>query len=660
MLEEIRIRGLGVISDAVLELGPGLTVVTGETGAGKTMVVTGLALLFGGRADSSRLRPGVDSASVEGRLLVDEHSATAAAVTEAGGDLDSDGSLVLRRVITAAGRSRAVAGGASVPATVLARLAEGLVAVHGQSDQQRLTQPAEQRLTLDRFAGVDLQECRAAFGQWRAAVAELARRTGAARELAREAELLQHGLDEIARVAPQPGEDTELAALAARLEHSDALRIAARTAHDALLGDPDDPAGDVPDVQTLLAAAGRALGQVAGTDAALDLLSDRLAELAAAATDIGGELASYQAQLEADPAQLAAVHERRAALNGLIRRYGAGDPGARFGGGGIEAVLDWAADAERRLAAADTSDEALAALAAERDQAAARFTELAAAVSEQRRLAAEKLSELITAELAGLAMPAATVRVEVRPRHPSESGPQVVIGGHPVGAGPDGVDEVEITLRPHPDAPALPVQRGASGGELSRVMLAIEVALAGTDPVPTMVFDEVDAGVGGRAAVEIGRRLARLARNHQVVVVTHLAQVAAFADRHLVVDKSVAGGSSAGGSAAGGSAAGGSSAGGSAAGGSSADGSSADGSSANRSATGGPVDEAAADGGVTRSDIRSVTGADRLAELARMLAGNDSAVAREHAAQLLEAAREDIAGFAGPVPRPSRGRRSAP
>jgi DNA repair protein RecN (Recombination protein N) len=626
MLEEIRIRGLGVISDAVLELGPGLTVVTGETGAGKTMVVTGLALLFGGRADSSRLRPGVDSASVEGRLLVGDQSPTAAAVAEAGGDLDSDGSLVLRRVITAAGRSRAVAGGASVPATVLARLAEHLVAVHGQSDQQRLTQPAEQRLTLDRFAGLDLRDCRAAFQQWRAAAAELARRTGAARELAREAELLQHGLDEIARVAPQPGEDSELAALAARLEHSDALRVAARTAHDALLGDPDDPAGDVPDVQTLVAAAGRALSQVAGTDAALDQLNDRLAELAAAATDIGSELAGYQAQLEADPARLAAVHERRAALNGLIRRYGAapfGDSAARSGG--VEAVLDWAAEAERRLAAADTSDEALAALAAERDQARARFTELAAGVSEQRRLAAEKLSELITAELAGLAMPAAAVRVEVRPRQPVESGPQVVIAGQPVGAGPEGVDEVELTLRPHPDAPALPVQRGASGGELSRVMLAIEVALAGTDPVPTMVFDEVDAGVGGRAAVEIGRRLARLARDHQVVVVTHLAQVAAFADRHLVVDKSVAGSSNTGSP-------------------------NFEGSSA--------AEAAAASTGVTRSDIRSVDGPDRLVELARMLAGNDSAVAREHAAQLLAAAREDIAEFGDAAPRRGRGRRS--
>ncbi|HEX8080971.1 MAG TPA: DNA repair protein RecN [Jatrophihabitans sp.] len=615
MLEEIRIRGLGVISDAVLELGPGLTVLSGETGAGKTMVVTGLALLFGGRADSSRLRPGVESASVEGRLLVGEQSPTALAVIEAGGDLDTDGSLVLRRVVTAAGRSRAVAGGASVPATVLARLAEDLVAVHGQSDQQRLTQPAEQRLTLDRYAGLELRDCRAAFQQWRAAVAELARRTGMARELAREAELLQHGIAEIARIAPQPGEDVELAALAARLEHADALRVAARTAHDALLGDPDDPAGDVPDVQTLIAAANRALNQVAGTDAALDQLSARLVELAAAATDIGSELAGYQAQLEADPARLASVHERRAALNGLIRKYGAaaaGDGGVRISAaaGALDAVLDWAAEAEQRLAAADTSDEALAALAAERDQAAARYTELAAAVSRQRREAAHRLSELITAELAGLAMPAATVRVEVRPRHPVESGPQVVVEGQPAGAGPDGVDEVEITLRPHPDAPALPVQRGASGGELSRVMLAIEVALAGTDPVPTMVFDEVDAGVGGRAAVEVGRRLARLARSHQVVVVTHLAQVAAFADRHLVVDKSVAFDS--------------------------------------------VVDDAepksrVASGGVTRSDIRSVTGEDRLVELARMLAGDNSAVAREHAAQLLSAARADIAGFNGPA-----------
>ena len=223
------------------------------------------------------------------------------------------------------------------------------------------------------------------------------------------------------------------------------------------------------------------------------------------------------------------MHERRSALSGLTRKYGAD----------LAAVLEWAATAAERLAASDTSDETLAQLAADRDRAAARYLELAAGLSEQRQRAAEKLSELITGELSALAMPAARVQVNVRHRAPGEIS-VLSTAGIAVGAGPDGIDEVELTLRPHPDAPELPVQRGASGGELSRVMLAIEVGLAGTDPVPTMVFDEVDAGVGGRAAVEIGRRLARLARDHQVIVVTHLAQVASFADRHLVVDKAVA------------------------------------------------------------------------------------------------------------------------
>ncbi|MGI8666186.1 MAG: DNA repair protein RecN [Jatrophihabitans sp.] len=606
MLEEIRIRGLGVISDAVLELGPGLTVVTGETGAGKTMVVTGLALLFGGRAETSRLRPGVESASVEGRLQVRPDSDAARIVTEAGGDLEPDGGLVLRRVVSSTGRSRAAAGGAAVPATVLSRLADGLVAVHGQSDQQRLTQPAEQRLTLDRYAGLDLAECREAFQRWRTAVAELAHRTSAARELAREAELLRYGIAEIEAVNPQRGEDVELATLAGRLEHADALRIAARTAHNALLGDPDDPASDASDVQSLLGAAQRALGQLAGTDGELDQLNERLTDLAAAVTDIGAELAGYEAQLDADPARLAAVHERRAAVTGLTRKYGPD----------LSAVLVWAEEAVRRLLAADTSDEALAALAGERDRTAAGFADIAAKVSADRRQAADVLSKLVTAELAALAMPAAAVRIAVRHRPALEAGPTVLIEGELVGAGPDGVDEVELTLRPHPDAPELPVQRGASGGELSRVMLAIEVGLAGSDPVPTMVFDEVDAGVGGRAAVEVGRRLALLARAHQVVVVTHLAQVASFADRHLVVDKAVAG---------------------------------------------------SASDGVTRSDIRLVEGADRLAELARMLAGDDTPVARQHAAELLATAQADRApatdtaeasGPAGGRARSGSGRRT--
>jgi DNA repair protein RecN (Recombination protein N) len=555
------------------------------------MVVSGLALLFGGRADSSRLRPGVESASVEGRLMLGADSSTGAIVTAAGGDIEDDGSLVLRRVVTANGRSRAAAGGASVPASVLSRLADELLAVHGQSDQQRLTQPAKQRLTLDRYAGVDLTDCKSGFDRWRSAAAELDRRLTDARELAREAELLRHGIAEIAAVAPQPGEDDELAALAGRLEYADALRQAARAAHDALLGDADDPTGDAADVQSLLGLARRGLQQIAGTDAELDRLTSRITDLVATATDLGAELADYEAQLDADPERLAAVNERRHVLNGLLRKYGPD----------LDAVLAWSVDAQQRLAASDTSDGALAALTALRDQAAADYLAAAELVSKQRREAADDLSARVTEELAGLAMPNATVRVVVRLRSASESSPTVTIDDARVGAGPDGVDEVELALRSHPDAPELPVQRGASGGELSRVMLAIEVVLAGTDPVPTMVFDEVDAGVGGRAAVEIGRRLARLARSHQVIVVTHLAQVAAFADRHLVVDKSV-----------------------------------------------GSTD------GVTRSDIRSIAGEHREAELARMLAGDVSPIALKHAAELLAAAAHDAAE----APRQSKTRAS--
>ena len=587
MLEELRISGLGVIEEATLEFDSGLTVLTGETGAGKTMVVSGLDLLFGGRAETSKLRPGVTAASVEGRLVPGPGSPVPAMVLDAGGDIDEDGSLLLRRVVSSAGRSRAAAGGASVPASVLARLAADLVTVHGQSDQQRLAQPVEQRQTLDRYAGIEVAGCREAYAAWRAAEAELERRVRDAQELAREAELLRYGLAEIEAVAPQPGEDVELAAMAARLEHADALRLAARVAHNALLGDPDDPVADAADVQSLLGAARRALGQAAGMDADLDALDTRLVELLTAVTDAGAELAAYESQLDADPARLAAVHERRAALNGLTRKYGSD----------LTRVLEWSAEAEQRLLAADTSDETLARLSRDRDRAQQRYLELAIAASEQRSRAAEKLSALITGELAALAMPAAEVRVLVRHR-PAPSGSAVQVDGQPVLAGPDGIDEVELTLQPHPDAPALPVQRGASGGELSRVMLAIEVGLAGTDPVPTMVFDEVDAGVGGRAAVEVGRRLARLARDHQVIVVTHLAQVAAFADRHLVVNKALTGGRGRA-------------------------------------------------GAITSSDVRRVEGDERLAELARMLAGDDTEIARTHAAELLAGAQSDRAP-AGP------------
>jgi len=577
MLDELQIRGLGVIDEAVLPLGPGLTVVTGETGAGKTMVVTGLLLLFGGRADSARVRTGREQATVDGRLTVAGHAEVISRVTDAGGSLDDDNELVVRRVVSASGRSRAFVGGAPTPVSVLAELADGLVAVHGQSDQIRLSRPAEQRSALDRYAGIDLSAFAEAYAAWSIASAALADRITHAAQLRRETDVLKSGIAEIEAAEPQPGEDLELSALSKRLSHADALRLAASAAHDALRGNPDDL--EALDATTLIGSALRALHQQAGDDEKLDALAERLAELATLAADLGSDLGAYADDLDADPARLERVQARRAVLTALVRKY-ADDPEPD-----IAAVLRWAAAAQARLDEIDVSDDAIDALRAKVRDAADLLTRLAVEISERRGKAAEQLAAAVSEEIAGLAMPDARVEIRVARRAPIASGPTLEINGELVGVTVDGIDDVDLRLQPHPSAPALPIGKGASGGELSRVMLAIEVCLADTSPVPTLVFDEVDAGVGGRAAVEVGRRLARLASQHQVVVVTHLAQVAAFADRHIVVDK-----------------------------------------------------PRGAKGSVTSSDVHPVDGDARVAELARMLAGSDTATARKHASELLASA----------------------
>ena len=519
MLEEVRINGLGVIDDAVLELSAGFTALTGETGAGKTMVVTALGLLFGGRADPARVRPGAGRAAVEGRLLVSPE--VAREVEDAGGDLDEDGTvLVLSRSVSAEGRSRAFAGGRSVPVSLLQVLADDLVAVHGQADQQQLLKAGRQRDALDRFGGAELagvlSDYRRVFGRHRAVRDELEALTLAERERATEAETLRLGLAEVEAVAPAAGEDVALLAEDERLANADALHAAATTAHEALLGDPASAGAEAADAVTLLGIAGRALEAVRAHDPVLAGLAGRLAEASYVVSDIATELASYTESLDSDPARLAAVQERRAALGRLVRAYGGT-------GTDVARVLEWAEQAGARLAELEGADDKITALAAEEAELAAQVASLAAELTALRSAAAEKFAVEVTAELTDLAMPHASLTaVLIKLDAP----------------GPHGADDVEIRLAAHPGAPALPLHKGASGGELSRVMLAIEVVFAGADPVPTFVFDEVDAGVGGKAAVEIGRRLARLARSAQVIAVTHLPQVAAFADNHLVVEKS--------------------------------------------------------------------------------------------------------------------------
>jgi DNA repair protein RecN (Recombination protein N) len=585
VLEEVRIRGLGVIDDATLPLGAGLTAVTGETGAGKTMVVSGLLLLFGARGEAARVRTGAEQTVVDGRVEIPAAGTAADRVRHCGGELDDTpggrAGLVLRRTVTSAGRSRAYVGGAPTPVAVLGDLADHLLTVHGQSDQLRLTRPGEQRAALDRYAGLDTTDFAAEFGRWRDAAEAIAERRSRMAELRREADLLNHGVAEIADVDPQRDEDVELTAAASRLAHADALQLAARTAHDALLGNPDDPIGEASDVTAMLGAARRLLDAQQGNDAELDELTRRIVELTAVAADLGADFGSYAAGLDTDPVRLEQIEVRRAQLAALVRKYGAG-PDA-----GLGAVHAWADAARGRLADIDVSDEAIAALTARRDEAAERVARGASELRHRRTAAAEALATAVNTELRELAMTDAACTIIVRPRAGGLGLASLPIDGAESAVGPDGADDVELRFRSHPDAPELPIGRGASGGELSRVMLALEVCLAGTDPVPTMIFDEVDAGVGGRAATEVGRRLARLGRQYQVVVVTHLAQVAAFADNHIVVDKN------------------------------------------------------GASAGVTAADVRAVTGDQRVAELARMLGGNATESALHHAAELLRTAREE-------------------
>jgi len=538
MLEEVRITGLGVIDDALLELSPGFTALTGETGAGKTMVVTGLGLLFGGRADPSRVRPGEQRAAVEGRLRTEPSGKVARQVEEAGGELDEDGTLVLTRSVSAEGRSRAFAGGRAVPVSLLTYLADDLVAVHGQSDQQQLLKPGRQREALDKYAGAELAvvlgDYQRTFQRHRTVHEELMTLTMQARSRAAEAEALRAGLTEIEKLEPAAGEEAALRAEEERLANADSLHAGATMAHEALLGDPT-AAMEGADAITLLGQARRALEEVRRYDAEIDGVAGRLSDAAYLVSEVAAELASYIQLIDADPARLAVVQERRAALNRLVRVYGPGGVSPYLDlppAGGqdpagepdeIAAVLDWARRAAARVADLDTDDDKIGALTEEEAALAGEVAELAARLSGLRHAAGERFGGDVTAELTALAMPHAKVSV-----HISELGEPTL----------HGIDDVEIRLAAHPGAPALPLHKGASGGELSRVMLAIEVVFAGADPVPTFVFDEVDAGVGGKAAVEIGRRLAKLARLAQVIVVTHLPQVAAFADNHLVVAKS--------------------------------------------------------------------------------------------------------------------------
>lgn len=565
MLEELSMTDLGVIAESRITFDAGLTVISGETGAGKTMLLTGLDLLLGGKADRARIRTGADDARVEGRFS----ASSAQAVQENLPDLDitpdDDGTLIIARTLTPA-RSRSFIGGGSVPQAVLTQLAPQLVTVHGQSDQLRLRSASHQRAALDRFGGSTLIETVEAYRASWAQLTELEQQLDTLEReqeaRSQEADYTRQLLAEFDHVNPQPGEDTELAGQASRLAHGVELRQLVQQAQEILTGNGVSEDG-------IRSAFHESLGnveQAAGLDESLTGIVKQFTDLGYRLDDLSSELSSYLATIETDPQLLEQVEERRAQLIAITRRHGSD----------LAKTLEWAEQVRIRLDELDGDDDRRAELRSqvalareERDALAARLTAL-------RTEAAAAMSAAVTAELSALAMPTATFSVRVTALDEP---------------GPWGGEEIQFLLQPHPGAQATPMTGTASGGELSRIMLAIEVALASAadghaDDARTFVFDEIDAGVGGEAAIEVGRRLAALAQQVQVVVVTHLAQVAAFADHHIVVHKDV-------------------------------------------------DDETS----VTASDVREVEGEDRLRELARMLSGqSQSSTAQAHAQELLSLA----------------------
>ncbi len=556
MLTELRLAGFGVVEEAALQLGPGLTALTGETGAGKTMIVAGLGQLLGARGDAGIVRRGSKRALVEGRWQVPP--AVVAQVEELGGDVDDGQELVTLRHVSAQGRSRAVIGGTQMPVSTLASVLDQLATIHGQSEQQRLSTPERQREILDAWAQpAALEGYRRDWGERRSAATELHELVEQAMARTREIDMLRFGVDEIAAAAPEEGEDDALSMEATRLMDADDLRHLASTVQTALSGDEAD--FDVPSAVGLLGEARKALATLAERDRLASELSSRVQEAQYLLDDVAAGVASYAADLVADPARLESVGRRRAQLAGLTRKYGPG----------LDDVIAWAQEASERLLQLEGSDDRIEVLRVRIEELDSRLTTASAAITADRERASEQLSTLVEEELSALAMPHARLEFTLTPTE---------LGAH-------GADRIELMFAANPGSTPAPLGKVASGGELSRVRLGLEVILAGGSADHTFVFDEVDAGVGGAVGLEIGRRLQRLATTSQVIVVTHLAQVAAFADAHFVVAK-------------------------------------------------------ASDGQVTTSDVRKLDDAERPAELARMMGGSaESAAGVDHAMELWTAAR---------------------
>ena len=560
-LEEISIRGLGVIESSNIEFKPGLTVLTGETGAGKTMVLTALGLVLGSKSDSDLVRAGQERAVISGKFAVPKD--IAALIIEGGGEID-DGSVVITRTVSTEGKSRVLVGGAVSSTAAVNQFAQSLVEIHAQSSSSKLNKPAVSRELLDRFAGIELSQYQNIFDQYKQMIDRIADLQSQLSQRDKEMALLSEFAAEFAKLAPKSGELSQIENEIAKLGSVEQLNQAV-TATLNLLADDEISAIN------LLQQMRKTLDQVAGKDSELDQISERFTETLLNLSDVGSDLTSYLSNLEADPNRFASLQERKASLNSLLKRYGKGsERDAAF-----EQLIIDGQNAKAKMADLSGGDERVRELEKEAEKLFDQLKTGALAISKDRKVSADKLAKLVTAEINNLAMPNAKFVIEQK----------VADSSNPKNYTATGLDEIAILFAAHVGASPLSLSKVASGGELSRVMLALEVVIAEAEPIGTYIFDEVDAGVGGKAAVEVGRRLAKLAKSAQVIVITHLPQVAVWADNHLVVKKNES-------------------------------------------------------GLVTQSDVIEMSGDARKVEIARMLSGQeDSKTAQEHATELLAIVR---------------------
>jgi DNA repair protein RecN (Recombination protein N) len=568
-LEEISIRNLGVIENAVVPFTKGLNVLTGETGAGKTMVLTALALILGGKSDQDLIRRGSERLTASGIFRLSKKSEPELKELLETHDPEIENNrLFFTRSVSSDGKARANLGGVAVPASVLANFGEELIEIHGQSTNLRLTKTVRQRELLDRYAGekfaAELSRYRNCYQSYHELSKNIAELKVALKKRDQEIAELEELVENYAKIRPNSGELSNIENDISRLDSIEDLRAGAAMADSVLNSESEN-------VLISLALARRSLESIKGKDAQLDEIREALVESILNLSDVAADLSRYTENLDLDPNALANAQDRRAELNSLIKKFGKNSDKYQA----LEEIIVDAEKAKARISDLTGGEDRITELVKELEASFQVLQDSARTISGLRTASAKKLSDLVTAEVRQLAMPHATFSLKINTYDSAE------IKNYSM----NGLDEILMIFASHSGGELLPIAKAASGGELSRLMLALEVVIAESEPLGTYVFDEVDAGIGGKAAIEVGRRLSVLSKNAQVIVVTHLAQVAAWADNHLVVIKSES-------------------------------------------------------GAITESSITKVTGAERESEIARMLSGQEeSTIAKEHAKELLTIVR---------------------